>query len=71
MTASVNEIPKVMKRKIKELSINQTYLAMDLGVVDSRVSHWITGKYVPSTDYVVKICKALKVSPNELLGWKE
>lgn len=47
----------------------------ELGELISRsksvISHWENGENTPDPDSCEKLCKALKVTPNELFGWEE
>lgn len=55
-------------RKIRERkSITQEQLALDAGLNRAYIGYIERGERNPSTDTIVKIAKALKVSPKELL----
>ncbi len=47
--------------------LNQKEFAKLIGVSNSRVSNWEQGINRPDADILVDICKALNVSPSELL----
>ena len=56
-------------RKIREeRGLSQRQLAEALGVSGSRVSNWEQGLNRPDADMLADLCRALKVSPSELLG---
>lgn len=61
-----------MLRNEKELSIKQ--LSLRSGIARGYLSEIESGKYKnPSLDVICKLCKALEVSPNELIPeeyWK-
>lgn len=55
-------------RKYREAKkISQKELARLIGVSSSRVSNWEQGINRPDVDFLASICKALQVSPSELL----
>ena len=56
-------------RKYRELKgISQKELANLIGVSNSRISNWENGINRPDADILAELCKALSVSPSELLG---
>ena len=61
------ELGNRIKRLRKELGISQKELAERIGVSNSRVSNWEQGINRPDADILADICKALNVSPSELL----
>lgn len=55
-------------RKYRELrGLSQKKLADLIGVSNSRVSNWEQGINRPNADIISDLCKALDVSPSELL----
>ena len=55
-------------RKYREQSgLSQKDLAKLIGVSNSRVSNWEQGINRPDADIIANICRALSVSPSELL----
>lgn len=55
-------------RKYREANnMSQKELAKKIGVSNSRVSNWEQGINRPDVDFLASICKALNVSPSELL----
>lgn len=55
-------------RKYRELrGLSQKDLADLIGVSNSRVSNWEQGINRPNADIISDLCKALDVSPSELL----
>ena len=55
-------------RKYREARcFTQKELAQRLGVSNSRVSNWEQGINRPDADILAKLCRALSVSPSELL----
>lgn len=55
-------------RKYREIrGLNQKELAQLIGVSNSRISNWEQGINRPDADILADICRALNVSPSELL----
>lgn len=55
-------------RKYREIrNLSQKQLAELIGVSNSRVSNWEQGINRPDADILAEICRALQVSPSELL----
>lgn len=51
--------------------ISQYALAVMVGVTPIQVGRWEQGSAAPRADNVYRLCKALNIAPNELLGWIE
>lgn len=51
--------------------ITQQELADYLGKSKSVISNWERGENSPDVDSCEKICKLLRVTPNELFGWEK
>lgn len=56
---------------LAERPISPKQLSDQLGVSESLVSKWRSGKSQPGVEMLDMICAALKVSPNYLLGWHD
>ena len=56
-------------RKFRNLS--QADLAAQISKSKSVISHWESGENSPDLDSCEKLCRILKVTPNELFGWEE
>lgn len=55
-------------RKYREMrGMTQTELAEKIRVSSGRLSNWEQGMYRPNADIIANICKALDISPSELL----
>ena len=55
-------------RKYREMAgLSQKELADKIGISNSRVSNWEQGINRPDADIIAEICRALKVSPSDLL----
>ena len=58
----------ILKDLMIDLNLNQTMLANKIGVKQSQVSEWLSGKSKPGYDNLRSICKALGISGDRLLG---
>ena len=67
MTNLKYEIGNRIRKYRENRGLNQKELAQLIGVSNSRVSNWEQGINRPDADILVDICKALNVSPSELL----
>lgn len=61
------EIGNRIRKYRESRGLNQKELAQLISVSNSRVSNWEQGINRPDADILVDICKALNVSPSELL----
>lgn len=61
------EIGNRIRKFREECGISQKQLAEKIGVSNSRVSNWEQGINRPDADILADICRALNVSPSELL----
>ena len=55
-------------REVKKM--RQADLAKKLGVCRSLIAKWEAGD-LPRTQYILPICRALRISPNELFNWNQ
>jgi transcriptional regulator with XRE-family HTH domain len=63
------EIGLKIKQKRKSLSLTQLELAEKVGLTESSISRYESGKIATMpTSTVNKICKVLNIKPSELLG---
>lgn len=63
------EIGRKIKRKRKSLNLTQLELAEQVGITESSISKYESGKIsTMPTSTVNKICHALRIKPSELLG---
>ena len=53
---------------LKEKKITQKKLSKMTGIPESTISDWKRKGKTPGTDKLVQVCKAINVSPNEILG---
>lgn len=61
------EIGARIRKYRKMRGFTQTELAKKIGVSSGRLSNWEQGMYRPNADIIASICKALDISPSELL----
>lgn len=52
----------------KEKKLTQAQLAEQLGITDRAVSKWETGKSMPDSSIMLKLCEILGITVNELLS---
>lgn len=63
------EIGKKIKSKRKSLNLTQLELAQSVGLTESSISRYESGKIATMpTSTVNKICEVLHIAPSELLG---
>ena len=55
-------------QRLKELGISQKEFADRTGITPSTISDWKHKKTNPAADKLMVICKALQMTPNELLS---
>ena len=58
----------ILKDIMMEHKLNQTLLANKIGVKQSQVSEWLSGKSKPGYDNLKAICVVLLIDANRLLG---
>lgn len=61
-------LPELLRYKMAEFNISQTEIAKRLGVSQSRVSEYITGKAEPTLKVARLMCKELDITPALILG---
>ena len=59
-----------LKQARVDAKVSQAELAERIGVYQKDISRWENGERTPSVEAFAKICKALKVSADELLEIK-
>lgn len=62
------EIGSRIRKYREERGISQKQLAQLINVSNSRISNWEQGINRPDADIIADICRALNVSPSELMG---
>ena len=61
------EIGKRIRKYREDRGLSQKELADKIGVSNSRISNWEKGINRPDADILADLCRALNVSPSELL----
>lgn len=64
----MNKLSERLKISLKENNISQLELAKRIGMSQSIVNNYCTGKREPSLDALILICDALDESADFLLG---
>ena len=58
----------ILKDIMSDFNLNQTQLASKLGLKQSQISEWLSGKSKPGYDSIKLICQTLDISADRLLG---
>jgi HTH-type transcriptional regulator/antitoxin HigA len=61
-------LPDVMKLRMYEMNLTQEKLAEMLGLSQSRISNFLTGKTEPTLEVARTISKQLNIEPGIILG---
>lgn len=59
------------KAACKKRNLAPKTLAYHMGLSRSAIANWKLGLSSPTLKTFYKLCTVLKMSPNELLGWKD
>ena len=59
-----------LKTRRESLRLKREYIAARMDVSTSLVTKWEKGERKIPINRLVELCSILKMSPNELLGWK-
>ncbi len=59
-------LSRLIKRRLKEIGENQTWLGNQIGVSNQAVSLYARGKCVPEGDLLRRLCSSLDISPSTL-----
>ena len=62
------EFIEILKDIMLEKNLNQTQLANIIGLKQSQVSEWLSGKSKPGYDSLKLICEKLNISGDQILG---
>ena len=60
-----------MKARARELGLSDTKVAERAGLAQTRYAAYAIDKYEPDLATLLRICRALRLTPNDLLGWRE
>ena len=64
-------VSTTIKSIIREKGYKQNVIAEKAGFSEKQFSNIVTGRKFIAADDVLSICRALDVTPNELLGYKQ
>ena len=64
---TLEPIQKTLAEALKQMTITQEELAKQIGVNQSMISHYITGRSMPALDTLSRICTVLDLDANEIL----
>ncbi|MBS0472142.1 MAG: helix-turn-helix transcriptional regulator [Proteobacteria bacterium] len=53
----------------RDLGLSDAEVARRAGLAERRFGHYVTGLREPNLDALLRICRALGCSPNDLLNW--
>ncbi len=62
------EIGQRIKECRESRNMSQKDLAAKIGISSGRLSNWEQGLNRPNADIIARICRALDISPSEILG---
>lgn len=60
-----------MKARARELGLSDTKVAERAGLAQTRYAAYAVDKYEPDLGTLLRICRVLQLTPNDLLGWTE
>ena len=64
---TIEQIQRVLIEALKQQTMTQAELAEKIGVGQSMISHYITGRSMPALDTFSRICTVLDLDANEIL----
>lgn len=64
---TMEQIRKALTEALKEKSMTQAELAEKIGVTQSMISHYASGRKMPALDTFSRICEVLDLDANEIL----
>ncbi len=67
----MNKFAERLNEVLKDLGLSQSALAKKIGMSQSVVNNYCTGKREPTLDTLIIICKALGESADYLLGLED
>ena len=60
-----------MKARARELGLSDTKVAERAGLAQTRYAAYVIDKYEPDLATLLRICRVLHLTPNDLLEWTE
>ena len=64
---TLEKIQATLAEALKQRTITQEELASKIGVNQSMISHYVTGRSMPALDTFSRICTVLDLDANEIL----
>lgn len=64
---ALENIQKALAEALQQRTITQQELADKIGINQSMISHYITGRSMPALDTLSRICTVLDLDANEIL----
>ena len=64
---TLQNIQEALAEALKQRNMTQEELAKRIGVNQSMISHYITGRSMPALDTLSRICTELDLDANEIL----
>jgi len=64
----MKQVGERIHARAQELGLSDSELARRLGLSQSRVANYVSGKRAPDYGTLLRICAVLQVTPNDLLG---
>ena len=64
---TMEEIQKAFIEALKQSDLKQDELAKRIGVSQSMISHYISGRKMPALDTLSRLCTVLDLDANEIL----
>ena len=68
---TITEIQEALTEALKQSPLTQVQLAEKIGVTQSMISHYISGRKLPALDTLSRLCSVLDLDANEILCVKK
>ena len=68
---TIQEIQNAIIEALKQRELTQTELAQKIGVSQSMISHYASGRKLPALDTLSRLCSVLDLDANEILCVKK
>ena len=65
--ATINQIRNNLMEALRNQPYTQAELAKKIGVTQSTISHYVSGKKMPALDTLSRLCDVLHLDANEIL----
>ena len=64
---TIEQIRNALTQALKERNLTQAELADKIGVTQSMISHYASGRKMPALDTLSRLCTVLDLDANEIL----